>query len=171
MRPAITWGLVAASVVAVGFAGFRTIARTEREEPAAVSDHATDALSRDVAAPGQSGMHVSIDPETGELVVPPAQPLKGRAFESQAEHEARTEHELQAEHELQEMLSRSIEGLYEEVLPDGTVKVNLQGRFQNAAIAVIDDDGNLHTTCTEHHDGAQAALQGAACRHTTLEEK
>ena len=99
-------------------------------------------------------MRVAIDAETGEMSTP-----------SPEQHKA-------MEHELQEMLSRSDAGLYEEVLPDGTVKVNLQGRFQNASIAVIDADGNLHTSCAENHDGAQAARHGGACnRHTTLEEK
>ncbi len=38
---------------------------------------------------------------------------------------------------------RDHEGLVEEVMPDGSIKVDLQGRFQHVITATKDKDGNL----------------------------
>ena len=61
--------------------------------------------------PGQAGMHVAIDAETGELSTPAPEQQKAM------------------EHELQGMLSRSDVGLYEEVLPDGTYVTTTYGHW------------------------------------------
>jgi len=117
--------------------------------------------SADGTLPGSAGMHVALDPETGELGMPSPEQQK------------------QLHAELDEMLSRSTDGLRREVLPDGTVRVNLQGRFQNASIATIDAQGRLHTGCIDAAAAAPAPDQGTApaaavqCKHadtcTTLE--
>jgi hypothetical protein len=153
MRSVVAWSLATIGVAAVGFAALHGVARNEQVQPAPHSEPATEALAGDAAFPGHAGMRVSIEPETGELVVPASQPQKAQELE------------------LQEMLSRSSLGLHEEALPDGGVKVNLQGRFQNASIAVIDGQGNLHTSCVETPEDAQAARQGRLCTHAKLEDK
>ena len=58
------------------------------------------------------------------------------------------------------MLSRSTEGLEEVVHADGHVSVVLEGRFMNASVAHIGDDGAVETTCTENHDHAQHFMAG-----------
>jgi DNA-binding protein YbaB len=105
------------------------------------------------AAPGEAGMRVSIDPETGELA--PATAAQQKALDQ----------------EMQQMLSRSSEGLVEEVLPNGAVQVHLQGRFQSASVAVIDETGTLHTGCVDNHDSCRAAVNGAVAKARALEEK
>lgn len=165
MRWSVVWGLTAIGIAAAGFAARHGVHRTALTEPPLAAKQASEASLGDSARPGHAGMRVAIEPETGELVVP--SPAQQKAMDR----------DLQEDLELQEMLSRSDEGLHEEVLPDGTGMVHLQGRFQNASVAVIDAEGNLHTTCVENHEGAQAELHGATpvhgshCRHTPLEEK
>ena len=102
---------------------------------------ATPALSGQDSV-GMSSMRAFIDPETGAISSLPAPALSGKALMPQ--------------------LSRSSEGLTPVTLPDGTVMVNLQGRFQNASIARIDVKGVLHTICTEDFSDAQRFLSGAA---------
>lgn len=79
-------------------------------------------------ATGGAGMIVSIDPERGSINENP-----------------------QISREMAEALSRMVntssEGLEEQRLPDGTVIVDLQGRFQSAVVATIGPDGKVHTNC------------------------
>ena len=154
MRSIVVWGLGAVGIATAGFLALHGVEHAWHSSPEAAIEAARQEAPGAAPSPGQAGMRVAIEPETGELTVPSPQQQK------------------LMEQELQEALSRSDVGLYEEVLPDGTVKVNLQGRFQNASIAVIDDDGNLHTSCAESHDGAQAAPHHGLCnQHATPEGK
>lgn len=92
----------------------------------------------------EAGMRVAIDPETGDLVPMPADGL-AREFS------------------MDRALSRSSAGLVEEIQPDGSVRVNLQGRFQSASVVRL-VDGELQKTCT--HDAAHAAeFMDGACDH------
>jgi len=54
-------------------------------------------------------------------------------------------------------LNRSEEGLYDVVLPDGTVMRDLQGRFQNAVVVRRGPDGTLTYDCVTNVEGATAA--------------
>ena len=73
-------------------------------------------------APGEAGMIATIDPETGETVVSAG---SGEAF------------------------STSDEGLVEvpSTAPGGGVMVDLQGRFQNTAVATVCDSDSVHIQC------------------------
>jgi hypothetical protein len=51
-------------------------------------------------------------------------------------------------------LSRSQEGLVEVVLPDGSVMVDLQGRFQNAVVVRRGPDGTLTYGCVTSPEAA-----------------
>ena len=53
---------------------------------------------------------------------------------------------LLADPDLAAALSTSSVGLYEEYLPDGSVMVDLQGRFRSVAFATISPDGSLQTS-------------------------
>lgn len=70
--------------------------------------------------------------------------------------------ELQAE--LATMVNTSSEGLREVVKEDGTVIVDLQGRFQSATVAVIGKDGKLKTTCV-------SSAPGHTCKDHPAKEK
>ena len=70
---------------------------------------------------GQAGLRASIDPETGQLT---SRPADGAGLQSAVDP-----------------LNWSSEGLQREVLPDGTVRVDLQGRFMSSSYAVRQPDG------------------------------
>ena len=73
-------------------------------------------------APGEAGMIATIDPETGETVVSAG---SGDAFNT------------------------SDEGLVEvpSTAPGGGMMVDLQGRFQNTAVATVCDSDSVHIRC------------------------
>lgn len=97
------------------------------------------------ASPPLEGMVAVRDSETGELRAPTADELAALA--------ALTDNEA---------LRRDDEGLEQVVLPDGTVMVDLRGRFQSMSIAVIGDDGVLRQTCTTDAVEATRLLAGHA---------
>lgn len=124
---------IAALLVAIGMG-------SQAEEPAAchevgISSAEAAQASTPEAATVESGLANSpilaggfrayIDPQTGALVVPP--PATARALELSPA--------------VQEAFSTSAEGLVEVTLPDGTVKVRLEGRFKSGAFATIGEDG------------------------------
>jgi hypothetical protein len=55
---------------------------------------------------------------------------------------------------LKELVNQSTEGLVETKHADGSVSVDLDGRFQNVTVARINKDGSLEQSCV---DNAQAA--------------
>jgi hypothetical protein len=57
---------------------------------------------------------------------------------------------------LAEALSRSWEGLVEEVLPDGSVMVDLQGRFQEVVAVRVAPDGTQLAACVSQAEAATA---------------
>lgn len=79
--------------------------------------------------PGSAGLRVAIDPESGTIV-----PLTAA---DKAAIDART----------QNMLSQSTAGLTEVHHADGSVSVNLEGRFQSQTVARINPDGTVTTDC------------------------
>lgn len=53
---------------------------------------------------------------------------------------------LLADPDLAAAFSTSAEGLFEETLPDGSVRVRLQGRFQSALVATVTPGGRVTTS-------------------------
>lgn len=89
--------------------------------------------------PGSAAMRAYLDPETGRPVVgaiPQGVPL---------------------DEETRNMLRRDSAGLIEVHHPNGAVSVHLQGRFQNATVARIGEDGKV-TICTDASDDAAGML-------------
>ena len=73
--------------------------------------------------PGAAAKRIYVDPHSGRLL---SSPPAGVAV-------------LLLSAKEQQMISRSHVGLYEEVLPNGAIMVNLQGRFRNLAVATAGD--------------------------------
>lgn len=92
-------------------------------------------------ATGQSVARAYIDPETRKLGSPPPGivPLGLSIAE-------------------QNKLSRSEAGLEKRQLPDGTLLVNLQGRFQNMSVVSKTRDGKTHITCNHSADDVEHNL-------------
>lgn len=84
---------------------------------------------------GQDGLRVYIDPETGEILdeIPPE-------ARERIERRAREQYPLNYSHE----------GLESVTLPDGSVRLDLQGRFRSFQSVRRNDDGTLEHLCTQH---------------------
>jgi len=141
-RTAIVVGLIAVITAALVYS-------IPRPGDASLED--TGSVEALHTSPGSAAMRVSIDPETGELVH--GQVPAGKPEDAQ----------------LQEALSRSDEGLVEVHHADGSVSIDLQGRFQNASIARIDSTGKLHTTCVDSPEAVHAFCNGQHAPKPSLE--
>jgi hypothetical protein len=105
--------------------------------PAAISatQPARSRRARATAPPSMPGRIIALDPETGELGAPSPDQLRSlRAAPGVA------------------AVSRTEEGLTETRLTDGTVILDLDGRYQDQVIARLDRNGRLVYGCV-HEDG------------------
>jgi hypothetical protein len=55
--------------------------------------------------------------------------------------------------------NKSTNGLVQTQHPDGTVSIDLQGRFQNVMLAKKNDDGSVSQACVDNSEAAAAFLQ------------
>ncbi len=112
------------------------------DESTAATDATDEAAASSAVEPtvGAATMRVVRDPETGTMR-PPTKgeltPLSSRA---------------------QSALSRSSEGLTSVRHPDGTVTVDLQGRFRSMTVARRADDGSMNVDCITSTAQAAAIL-------------
>ena len=143
----ILWMVAAATVVAAGAVSILG----DDGEPTAANDTRVVAASRiDTTAAPQAAVPAAtpaepqaapsspaggyiayIDPETGRLIPKPP-PDDADVIALTASTAAG--------------FSRSHEGLYEEVLPSGAIKLNLQGRFKSSSFATLGEDGKVHVS-------------------------
>ena len=94
--------------------------------------------------PGTAGMVVGIDPETGELGMPTPEQLQkiSDAQQNQVDH--------------------SSAGLVEVHHPDGSVSIDLQGRFQEYETVRVGPDGKLTYRCVDGEENAKRAVAAPA---------
>lgn len=109
-----------------------TTAETEEAVDDARSANETEAEAAEPTV-GAAGMRVFRDPVTGKLRQPTAEERRAMA------------------RQLQGLLNRSSEGLTPVSRPDGTVTLDLQGRFRNVSIARRADDGSIAVDCIADH--------------------
>jgi hypothetical protein len=64
--------------------------------------------------------------------------------------------------------NKSTDGLVQVQHPDGSVEMDLQGRFQNVVMAKRNDDGSISTACVDNSEAASAFLQGRETTTTTV---
>ena len=102
----------------------------------------TAAAPDDRPGPGAGGSIVAIDPETGQLGAP--SPEQMRALRQTGGDLA---------------VSRTDEGLRETVLANGTVIVDLDGRFEDYLVARVDRTGRLVHGCVHGVQGLAHALR------------
>ncbi len=60
---------------------------------------------------------------------------------------------------IQELLNQSQEGLKSVKHPDGSVSMDLQGRFQNVAVAKQNEDGTISQACVDNLESAAAFFE------------
>lgn len=141
----IRFSLVAVLAISSALAG-PALAGEVDETPAAP----TAAVSPTAAAgapPQGAGMVAYIDPETGRLTSSPSEAQRA---------------EMRAA--LAAVLDRSQDGLYDVMLPDGSVMRDLQGRFQNAVVVRFADDGTQTNGCVTDAESALAPAPNATDR-------
>jgi hypothetical protein len=130
-------GSLALALIAWGIWGFYGNSR-----PSAVADGSSSDLT-----PGSAAIRAFIDPETGML--------------SQSHMDGNGS----ADAEVENALNRSTAGLVEVQHPDGHVSVDLQGRFQSASVARINQDGQIETNCVETQAEADTFMTGTAVKN------
>jgi len=100
---------------------------------------------------GIAAGRVFLDPQTGEPGPPPDTRPSGAGIPASR---------LSAE--MRQKLDRSGEGLHARTLPDGTLLMDLQGRFQNFSAVTLDGHGEAHLSCGHSAGEIEQALdQGA----------
>jgi hypothetical protein len=103
--------------------------------------------------PARGGMIVGIDPETGRI---------GPASSAQRAELGLT---------VDQALSHSQAGLVEVHHPDGSVSIDLQGRFQEYAVGHIGPDGRPSVQCVDDRAALKRALTAPPPAPAALEEK
>lgn len=83
-----------------------------------------------------AGQDVQVDSQTGQIK--PLTPEEARRLAAS----------------LKGMLNKSTEGLVEEHNHDGSVSVDLQGRFQHVAVARVNQDGSISQSCVDNPKAA-----------------
>jgi hypothetical protein len=105
------------------------------------------------APPTQAGMVVAIDPETGQLGMPSPEQLAELGMTSPF------------------LLNESADGLVETQHPDGSVSIDLEGRFQDYAVARLGRDGKPVFGCVHNQDELRRFVQNRGPAPAALEEK
>lgn len=85
-----------------------------------------------------AGQDVHVDGQKDEI-----QPLTPQEAEKMAEG-------------LKPLLNQSTEGLVQVQHPDGSVSIDLQGRFQHVTVARVNKDGSVTTSCVDNPRAAGA---------------
>lgn len=110
----------------------------------AAHGNAKNAQAADDGKETTSDQQASVDPKTGKLRQP-------------------TSDEIQSlTQSLEPALSHSSEGLTEVRNADGSVSVDLQGRFQDAVLAKVNPDGSVEQRCVSSRKEAEAFLKDKA---------
>jgi hypothetical protein len=107
-------------------------------------------------AVGAGGLQVAVDPATGKLRPPTAAEARVLAAG------------------LDKVVNDSAEGLEAVTWPDGTVTVDLEGRFASVAVVSFDDDGTLTMECIDLPAAdlpAEGLVLGPTAAPAPLEER
>ena len=101
----------------------------------------TRAESTRASANFRPGAPIPLDPQTGQV-----RPLTQEEAQRLAAG-------------IKSLVNQSTEGLKSVQHADGSVSIDLQGRFQNVAVAKLDEEGNLIQSCVDN-PGSAAAFFG-----------
>src|SRR5215216_203609 len=139
-RPSV---MIIAAIAVVAIAAITVVSRqlanggeTDGSQKAATTS--ANAANKKYTTVKVAGQDVQVDPQTGKM-----KPLTQEEARKLAES-------------LKGMLNKSTEGLVEEHNADGSVSVDLQGRFQSVTVARENEDGTLTTSCVDSPRAAAA---------------
>ncbi len=131
--------MIVAAVVTLG-AAITVLSRqlTTTKSPALIKAPASSAdAGKKYVTVKVAGREVQVDPQTGKI-----KPLTPEEAKQLADG-------------LKTMLNKSTDGLEQVQNADGSVSMDLQGRFQNVAVARVNEDGTVEHSCID--DPQQAA--------------
>mgnify|MGYP001408489606 CR=1 FL=1 len=100
-----------------------------------------DSPTKNYVTTNQSGMVVVLDRDTGK-----ARPLTAEESQKLAEG-------------IKQLVNQSTEGLVQVRHADGSVSMDLQGRFQSVLLAKKEDDGTISQACVDNLDAATAFFE------------
>lgn len=138
-RLLLTGVLFATAILAIGVVVGISRQRVTAKNPTSVPDKAP-VTNNDKAYITRyvGGQSVQIDPQTGQV-----RPLTPEEAKKLAQS-------------LKELANQSTEGLQQVQHADGSVSMDLQGRFQNVAIAKRNEDGNVSQACVDNPQAGAA---------------
>ena len=128
---------LAASVIAVGGVSAQTT-QSVPSQRGKIQAEAAQSPNKNLATMTESGLVIMLDRETGET-----RPLTGAEAQKLADG-------------LKKLVNQSTEGLVQVRQADGTVSMDLQGRFQNVLLARIEANGALVQGCVDSIEAASA---------------
>ncbi len=130
------WTALGILIIVTGIVSRQKViaARTQAE----TSVGATNKRNRDLVTVNVAGQDLKVDGQTGQI-----QPL--------TPEEAR---KLAAG--LKQLVNQSTEGLVQVQHADGSVSMDLEGRFQNVTVARVDGDGSVTQSCVDNPRAAAA---------------
>lgn len=138
-RLLLTGVLLATAILTIGVVVGISRQNVTAKDPAAVTDKApTNSDGKAYITRYVGGQRVQIDPQTGQ--VKPLTPDEARRLAGA----------------LKELANQSAEGLKQVRHPDGTVSMDLEGRFQNVAIAKRNEDGSVSESCVDNPQAGAA---------------
>jgi hypothetical protein len=98
----------------------------------------TQAANRNYVTVKVAGQDVQVDSQTGQI------------------RELTPEEAQRMAEALKQSLNRSTDDLVQEQQPDGSVTMELDGRFQSVTVAKVNEDGSLSQSCVDNPEAAGA---------------
>lgn len=142
LRLSVTAVIVAIAILAIG--AVTVVSRQMGQVKAAkVQDRSlmpnkADKANKNFVTVKVAGQDVQVDPKTGRM-----QELTPEEAQKMAAG-------------LKQMINQSTEGLVQVQHPDGSVSMDLEGRFQNVTVARVNKDGTLSQSCVDNPKAAGA---------------
>ncbi len=143
-RPSLRSVILVAVVLAIATVtviarqvGKSNVARNVTDTPVASAQPPSAATAKYVTVK-VAGRDVRVDSQTGQI------------------QQMTPEEAKQLAEGLKGMLNKSTDGLVQQQHPDGTVSMDLQGRFQNVTVAKVNPDGTVTQSCIDSPEGAAA---------------
>jgi hypothetical protein len=135
-RWALTGVLVATVILAIAAV---TVASRQKVSKASAAERSTQVANKsNFVTVKVAGQDVQVDSQTGQI-----KPLTAEEAQKLAAG-------------LSQMVNQSTEGLEQVQHEDGSVSMDLKGRFQNVAVARINQDGSLTQSCVDSPQAAGA---------------
>ena len=130
--------IVIGALVFLAFGAITVISRQNRDNIQSPPAGAIGASSKagNLITVKVAGQNVQVNPQTGQI-----QPLSPQEAQQLADG-------------LKGMLNRSTDGLVAVTEADGSLSMDLQGRFQNVTVARINQDGSVSQSCVDNPEAA-----------------